>query len=171
MQKAEVCNKIVPLHPKLLPKDAEEVRTYRCLNCRCEYPCAICGKYKPQAGFPDSMWHHRHTKGQQVRCVDCSRPPCTAQQCKTCTVCRDPTCKRRKCDNPIVPLNSKYLPKDAAEVSRYLCQNCQYITCKCGNRMSQTMQKKTKGQQPKKEYVCVDCQTKDMQAKDRKHNS
>ena len=145
-----------------------------CIQCQSENQeetckCAICKTPQPKTAFPESMWNHRHQEDRTLRCLNCSRPPCTAQQCKTCTVCRDPECKRRKCTNPIVPLNSKLLPKDAEEVERYLCRNCQYITCKCGNRMSQTMQKKTKGQQPKKEYVCVDCQTKDMHAKDRKH--
>ena len=52
------------------------------------------------------MWHNRHSKNQRMLCFDCSRPRCTAQQCKTCPVCRDPECKKRKCANKIVPLNS-----------------------------------------------------------------
>ena len=115
------------------------------------------------------MWHNRHSKNQRMLCFDCSRPRCTAQQCKACPVCRDPECKKRKCANKIVPLHPKLLPKDAEEVRSYLCQMCQYITCKCGNRMSQTMQRKTKAQPTKKEYVCVDCQSKELQAKDHSH--
>ena len=147
----------------------QDVETYMCLNCRCEYECAVCGIAKPQAGFPDSMWQHRYEKDRRMLCFDCCKPRCASQHCKTCPVCRDPECKKRKCANKIVPLNSKLLPKDAEEVRSYLCQICQYITCKCGNRMSQTMQRKTKGRPTKKEYVCVDCQNKEMQAKDQSH--
>ena len=86
---------IQPLHWKLLPRTMQDVETYLCLNCRCEYECAVCGIAKTQAGFPESMWHNRHSKDQRILCFDCCRPRCTSQHCKTCPVCRDKLARTR----------------------------------------------------------------------------
>ena len=144
----------------------QDVENYLCPNCRCK--CAVCGIAKAKAEFPESMWPNRNNKDQRCFCFDCSRPRCTSQHCRTSPVCRDPECKKRKCNNKIVPLHWKLLPKDLEEIRSYLCQTCQFITCKCGNRMSPTLQKGTKGK-PKKKYICVDCQNKEIQAKDQRH--
>merc|ERR1711869_42370 len=132
----------------------EEVDKFVCRNCR--WRCAVCNEAKAKAEFPASMWHHRFDKDQRTLCFDCSKPRCTSQQCTICPTCRDPDCKARmKCKNEIKPLNSKQLPQTMMYVQTYLCQTCQKITCKCGNRMSQTMQKKRKKVQNDEKYVCV----------------
>ena len=67
----------------------------RCDTSRRVQKCDVCGKEKTKADFPDSMWHHKQRKDRRCLCLDCSHPPCTAQECKTCSVCRDPKCKKR----------------------------------------------------------------------------
>mgnify|MGYP005667573461 FL=1 len=104
-----------------------------CIQCTGEreeekFTCAVCGKAKPKAGFPDSMWKNRTNKDHRCLCFDCCRPRCTSQHCNTCPVCRDEACKNKTCAKAIKPLNSKLLPRSMQDVETYLCLNCR---CKC----------------------------------------
>ena len=164
------CKKAIqPLHPKLLPQTLEDVAGYLCGNCR--QRCALCKEAKSKAEFPSSMWHNRFDKDRRCLCFDCCRPRCTSKNCKTCAVCRDPACRRYRCDTVIQPLHHKQLPQTLVEVQTYLCSECRRITCECGNQMSKTMQKKTKGKSSPNAYVCVDCQNKKMREGDKKHRA
>ena len=154
----------------LLPTTIEDVQKYVCRNCR--HKCELCGVAKSEGEFPKSMWINRFHKNQRTLCRDCSRPRCTSQHCKTCRTCRDPDCqKRKRCDSEIKALHWKLLPRTMEDVLTYLCQPCRSITCKCGNRMSQTMQRKRKAKPNSDEYVCVDCQNRALQASDKRYKT
>eukprot|EP00973_Karenia_brevis_P051587 7163802-Karenia_brevis.AAC.1 len=57
------------------------------------------------------------------------------------------------------------------DVLTYLCQPCRSITCKYGNGMSQTRQGKRKAKQNNDEYVCVDCQNRELQEGDKEYKT
>ena len=137
-------------------------------NCRKKHQCKLCEQIKHKADFPESMWLHR--KHQSCWCNDCCRPKCVAKDCKTCKVCRDDKCKRRKCSTAITSLNPKQRPNTWEEVQTYLCPSCRFITCSCGKTMPKKMQKQ-KGANFEKRYVCVDCQSKDIHQQDTKRNA
>ena len=152
------------LNVKELPKTIKDVQNFYCTACR--FPCDVCGETKGKDGYPPSMWQNRSKRTQRTLCFRCCRPPCSSKTCKTCAVCRDPNCKRRKCDSAIQPLNARNLPRSIDEVEQFLCATCRNITCQCGKTMSATMQKRMKAELGKHPYVCVDCQDREMRRND-----
>ncbi len=104
-----------------LPRTLKEVETFLCIHCR--VICGVCKEALGQDEYAESMWHNRFST-QRTLCLRCCRPPCISPQCKTCKVCRDPECKRRKCDDAVKPLNPKQLPSTLDEVKAYLCKDC-----------------------------------------------
>ena len=95
--------------------------------------CDVCG---PQvySAFSEAARSHVSHKGQRTLCNDCSNPPCSAIDCKTCKVCRNVECKKGgACKDDIVALNSKQLVKSLEEKARFLCDACCEIQCDlCG---------------------------------------
>ena len=144
-----------------------------CLSCEQAaqtHPCELCRKIKEKDDYSHSMWKHRFDSDQRSLCLQCCRPQCTSPHCKTCRVCRDPACKKRKCNNKIIPLHPKQLPGTLEDVATYLCPPCRDITCKCGVQMTQRMQKRRRanGTLGKEVYVCDKCQNKELQRSDKK---
>ncbi len=154
-----------PLHQHWRPKTNKELQQFLCQKCR--HPCSLCEERKAQAQFPESMWHHRFA--QRTLCLDCCRPRCTSTQCATCTVCRDHTCtKRTRCKDPIRPLHSKKSLTTKEDLATYLCDQCRYITCACGNVMPKATQKRKKsaGTLQKQLYICAGCESRAQWHKD-----
>ena len=137
-----------------IPKSAADLGTFVCQNCR--FPCAVCGVAKSKHDFPDAMWKHRHDTYTRTLCLLCSRPKCTSAQCSTCSVCRDPMCKKRKCTGTVQSLHHKLLPQTKEDVDNYLCEGCRYITCKCGRQLRSAKARAT-ARQSKVIWVCPDC--------------
>ena len=139
-----------------------------CLTCEAEVPmftCHLCNVSLPREAFGDSMWANRNR--QQCVCLTCARPQCTGPQCSTCKVCRDPDCpKGKKCQQQVTELHHKQRPTSFQEVQAYLCSKCKPITCRCGKQLPKKMQKKAL--QEARQYICPDCQTKDLRERDRK---
>ena len=127
----EKCTKpIVTLNSNFLPATHSEVLEFVCGRCRQETQCDICQAFKADNQFPPSaLQNNRATKTQNIRCLDCSRPPCAAANCRTCNVCRDPKCRTRNCSKPVSTLNSNFLPATHAEVLEYFCERCRYVKC------------------------------------------
>jgi hypothetical protein len=143
----------------------------RCLMC-CEkaeaprWKCDCCHMMKKEEEYTESMWHNRTNDDQRTLCLTCCRPKCVAAHCRTCPQCRDPRCKKRKCQEPITALNSKSLPENSKALLTYLCDKCRYITCKtenkdggmCGKVMPKKQQQRL-AESNRKIYICGDCLT------------
>ena len=125
-----------------------------------EHPCSLCNEEKDKSQFTFHMWKER-LRTKRVICLDCCRPRCTAKLCKTCSVCRDPSCVKRKCSNPITPLHPNKRLHNKADLDTYLCERCRWITCACGNIMPQRTQRRYKNTAIKEQiYICSHCRAR-----------
>ena len=131
--------------------------------------CGICGEQKTQSEFADSQMRNKSRLNRTMRCYTCSHPPCIAPHCKTCRVCRDPECKKRRCQKEITALHPKTMPPDLSAVQSFLCDRCRYITCRgkkseggiCGKEMPKRKQAQALASR-NIEYLCGDCLTLQM---------
>ena len=146
-----------------------------CLECSRAPPvetqaCAVCSAQKTKSEFGTSMWMHKARPDRRLVCLECSRPRCTAKNCTTCQVCRDPDCRKRKCNKPLTSLNAKLMPQSLEEVRTFLCSTCRKTTCRCGKAMPPSRVKKLKAQNKLEDvYVCLDCLQHQQSVADAKH--
>ena len=104
----------------------------RCKKCRNDlsdsFPCAVCKQLKPKEQFSSSVLHNRSDRPDSFRCIDCSRPQCTARDCTTCRICRDEACNSVTCNGSILPLHVQELRllKTIEDVRKYVCANCRH---------------------------------------------
>ena len=157
---------IRPLHhlDSTLPKNIQELRSYKCARCAERMQCAICEEEKPLQSFSASVLHHRSDKSRQSRCVDCTNPVCSNRAtCTTCTVCRDTKCDGGSaCKGQIKPLHhsDSTLPKTPEEVRSFKCARCLYPPCRsCGKAMPTGKVRKRFKDSKKAEWLCGECQT------------
>ena len=107
----------------------EESSTQRIKCGRCMMP--IC-----RDDFPRKSEVLKSSKIKRI-CIDCSHPACTNPSCKTCKVCRDTSCKKKRCNKKPRALLGKaaqYLGRAA----QYECDACLFPKCACGKEMSST---------------------------------
>ena len=157
---------VTTLHSKHLPATYEDVLVFRCARCT-TLQCDICKKFKPDSSFPKSAIRHGCTKDRNIRCLDCSNPPCHAYRCKTCSTCRNPKCQRQnRCTANIQTLNSQWLPKTRAEVDDFFCERCRFIKCIVKKADGTFCSKERKGfkaqaraRKEHEHYKCGECQT------------
>ena len=128
-----------------------------------KYRCSLCNEEKGEFQFTLSGWKQR-LQAKSVLCLDCCRPRCISKRCRTCAVCRDPTCRKRKCKNSIMPLHFKHRLKRKEDLATYLCARCRWITCACGKTMPQRTERRQKraGTFLKLNYRCEDCSRKHL---------
>ena len=113
------------------------------------------------------MWDKRSLTPKDLTCIDCQSPLCKAVGCKTCKTCRNSSCKsRRKCSNTVfIPYPT---PKDKAAVEAFLCAECRWTTCACGQRMTARMQQRRNKDRNNERYVCITCAQKAVAGSDQK---
>ena len=138
-----------------------------CMDCESDregFQCGICKETKPRNSFSASAMKHLKSENQNIRCYDCSHPPCMSlPNCMTCPTCRDPKCQSKNCDKPIRTLNSKFLPNSIAEVQSFACERCQYVRCiamkpngtRCG--VMRSRKKQSQARQGKEDFMCSEC--------------
>ena len=147
-------------------------RQFMCLECEAQTPrltCHICNISKPEDQFAASALHHKSHRN--IRCLDCTRPPCMflAQKCATCPQCRDPVCRKKgRCTAGIqvATVNSQQLPASLEDIRNFACDRCRFITCivrrhdgtLCGAQRKGKKQQ-AQARQDKQDYSCDDCQT------------
>ena len=126
--------------------------------------CDVCQKEKPASAFGKSAicQYHRAAKQQHIRCLDCSNPKCTSDQCPTCRTCRDVKCIARNCKAAIKTLNSHYLPTTYEQVCNFLCQTCsdlkRFPPCtECGRDMPRKKIRINFIQKNNTTWSCADC--------------
>ena len=146
-----------------------------CLSCEEDRPmhvCGLCKKSKAESEYFPATWRNRTREGRRSLCKECANPKCTAQNCPTCPVCRDPQKKsNHKCVGAIQPLlHAKQLPQTLEEVQQFLCSRCRPITCRCGNTMPKSRQKKLSKIDAEAAYVCVDCQNRALHESDKRRS-
>ena len=67
---------------------------------------------------------------RRTLCLDCTNPACTALDCTTWTICRNPGCKRKdRCEKRAAPLNSSQYPKSMADQLSFRCSACHKMKC------------------------------------------
>ncbi len=75
-----------PLHhsDSTLPKNLEELRSFKCARCAEYMQCPICEEKKPLQSFSASVVHNRSDQSRKSRCADCTNPVCTdGEACTT----------------------------------------------------------------------------------------
>jgi hypothetical protein len=132
-----------------------------CLECEKNRPvetCTLCRASLPASAYPEGMWHNKRT--QNVRCNECCRPKCIRRQCKTCSICRDETCRKRKCTDAITTLHPKHFPGTIEERDQWLCLVCRFVVCRtCRKDMPRREQSRRAGTKSKTLWTCGDCLT------------
>ena len=129
-----------------------------CENKRSVETCSLCRASLPASAYPVEIWKHR---GQQnLRCNECCRPKCIRRQCKTCSICRDETCRKRKCTDAIKSLNPKQFPSTIEERDQWLCLVCRFVVCRtCGKDMPRKEKSRRAAAKSKALWTCGDCLT------------
>ena len=147
-----------------------------CLRCRNEqtgevtFICQCCQRSLTKEHYSSAAWNKKTITNRRKLCISCTRPACTAQDCKTCKVCRDPQCTRRKCNAAIKPLHAKQLPASAAELTTWMCMKCRSITCStCQKSMPVRIQQKKRARQSLSPYKCGECRTAEVSMTDIKN--
>ena len=65
-------------------------------------------------------------------CLDCTSPACTASNCPTCRICRDPTCSEREnCQKPLLPTTRPLWPKNLHDKTVFKRLTCSGVATRC----------------------------------------
>ena len=173
--KDEKCTKpMETLHSNYLPSTHQDVLHVLCETCRFPLRCCICATTDP-AAFGLSAKQNRAKTLQNVRCVDCSTPPCAAKNCRTCKLCCDPKCgttAKKPCPKVIASLNSKQLPRTYEEVLQFLCSTCsdlkRFPPCSvCSRDMPKGKLRTNFANSGSATWTCGDCLTLQVGRQDR----
>ena len=98
-------------------------------------------------------------------CLDCTSPPCSSEQCTTCRICRNPSCRLKHCNSEPKPLNALGITAACKKgYSKFLCLGCEGLACsRCGIEMSKIQKQRKRAKQDKsseERWYCTDCQKK-----------
>ena len=131
--------------------------------------CSICKISKPVHRFSASAL--RNKSQRDIRCLDCSNPPCMFlhHKCETCPQCRNPACRKKgRCTDGIADstANSQQLPASLEDVRNFACDRCRYVKCivrkpdgtVCGAQRK-GKRHQTQARKDKEDYSCGDCRT------------
>jgi len=149
---------------------SDKTRPTLCRDCQKEptHKCDLCGELKPRSEYPPSMWNHKSHMSQRTLCNDCCRPRCTAPNCKTCKVCRQPHRSCKKCEDPIVALEKSSLPTDVEQLNTWLCSVCKPKMCAHWPHCRK--ERRSKKSNSEAQYTCGECQTLEFNEEEhRKH--
>ena len=147
-----------PVHTSKLPPTKEDLLRFRCVACEL-IPCTVCGD-QPRYAF-QNFGRVAGRRRLLLRCMDCSRPPCTVPACSTCRQCRDVECRRTgKCKKPMAPLSPMEQPRSVREKNAFRCRACRYPPCNvCKLRMPTGGTRNRFSKSGKTEWTCGDCLT------------
>ena len=138
-------------------------KTKLCSACRALsiVKCDVCGAIVSKSCTNKRSWK------EVVQCTDCLHPPCSNKACKTCKVCRDPTCKSSDCKQKPKALNPKELVV-LNDKKKYMCQTCLFPSCeKCKVEMPKTTRERRRKNESwmdpnqQRTWMCQDCEARE----------
>ena len=78
------------------------------------------------------MLHHERNTIRQTLCFDCTSPACTASNCLTCRICRDPQYSdKMNCQKPLMPIHNLLYPKNLKDKQVFKCLTCSGAAIRC----------------------------------------
>ena len=138
----------------------------RCCFCRGDntkpekYICAVC-KVTDNNLFHTSRITNMAGRGRKFLCIECPKPPCTLDNCKTCKTCRSSQCIGGNCRSEIQPLNSKNQPNTLKQKEEWVCEQCKQtalVCCVCFEKRPNCFNSCLKNYQTcANQIMCIDC--------------
>ena len=119
---------------------------------------------------PSSCWSKANQKrGRKLGgnrpdtfCIDCTHPPCSQLNCRTCKICRETGCNERKCSDEPKALNVRQLMMLKGDMCNFKCERCEGTACNlCGRAMTkrQKERKREKSGVGGGTWLCAACST------------
>ena len=136
---------------------------YVCRSCRNTTTLVKCSDCKAMVR---EDWTNKSSRKKDVKCYDCLHPPCSNIACKTCKVCRDPTCVSSDCRKQPKAIHAKEINVFTSK-AEFVCQACLFPRCAtCNSEMSKkTKQNKRKSDawmnsRQQRTWTCFECETR-----------
>ena len=154
----ELCSSgIEAVAPSLQPRTLDEKQQFLYLACQ-TVPCYVCGEQPRDAFDPAALRNRKNS--QNLRCIDCSHPPCSQASCTTCKKCRSESSRQGDfCASGIEALPPSLQPKTLDDKQRFLCLACQTVPCHvCGDQPRDAFDPAAlRNRKDDRNLRCIDC--------------